>query len=355
MFVNSLYFVKVMGKKIGTILQYIIFLGGGIFLIWWQFHKMSPDQIAKFKFSLASANYWLMIPVVICALASHVSRSVRWRILMAPMGYRPLLFNTFGVTMVGYLANSFVPRLGEILKCTLLGKYENIPVQKLIGTVVIERIFDFSCYLIFIIITILTQYQLVGNFVASEWTVLTTENTGTPFWLRGIFFIVVVVITILLLRFIFKSYGQGKFIKPINHFIKGIKEGIATIKNLRQRGWFLFHTFFIWSMYLLQIFIGFSAIPEVAHLGLNAACSVLTLATLAMIITPGGIGTFPTAVFLVLGLYKIDQSTGEAFGWLMWGATTFIVLFFGLLLLGLLVIFNNNKSVLLSNKHVPIL
>ena len=97
-------------------------------------------------------------------------------------------------------------------------------------------------------------------------------------------------------------------------------------------------------MYLLEIYIGFAAIKEVSHLGLDAACSVLTLATLAMIITPGGIGTFPTAIFLVLGLYDIEQTTGEAFGWLMWGTTTFIILFFGLLCLGLLYFINKNKT-----------
>jgi hypothetical protein len=66
-----------MGKKIGIILQYIIFLGGGIFLIWWQFNKMTPEQIVKFKFSLSSADYRVLIPVIFMALSSHFSRSVR--------------------------------------------------------------------------------------------------------------------------------------------------------------------------------------------------------------------------------------------------------------------------------------
>jgi uncharacterized protein (TIRG00374 family) len=345
-----------MGKKIGIILQYIIFLGGGIFLIWWQFNKMTPEQIVKFKFSLSSADYRVLIPVIFMALSSHFSRSVRWRILIAPMGYKPSLFNTFGVTMVGYLANSFVPRLGEILKCTMLGKYEKIPVQKLIGTVVIERVFDFICYFIFIVITVLIQYKLVGNFVKEELAVMMNNNTGLPFWARGLLTIAIIIIFIGMLRFIFKKYASGKFVQRLKNFFTGLKEGINSIKKLEKRGWFLFHTLFIWSMYLLEIYIGFSAIREVAHLGLNAACSVLTLATLAMIITPGGIGTFPTAIFLVLSLYNIDQSTGEAFGWLMWGATTFIILFFGLLCLGLLFFINRKKQADdIINKSMPLL
>ncbi len=333
-----------MGKKIGVILQYIIFLGGGIFLIWWQFNKMTPVEVVNFKISLAHADYRILIPVVFMALASHVSRSIRWKILIAPMGYTPSLFNTFGVTMVGYLANSFVPRLGEILKCTMLGKYEKIPVQKLIGTIVIERIFDFCCYLIFIVVTILIQYKLVGDFVKVKLAALVNSKTGMPLWGRVLLIVSITVVLMWLLRFIFKKYAASKFIQRLKNFVTGLKEGIASIKKLQKRGWFLFHTLFIWSMYLLQIYVGFSAIQQVAHLGINAACSVLTLATLAMIITPGGIGTFPTAIFLVLTLYNIDQPTGEAFGWLMWGSTTFIVLFFGLLFLGLLFFINRKKQ-----------
>ena len=106
------------------------------------------------------------------------------------MGYKPSLFNTFGVTMVGYLANTFVPRLGEILKCTLLGKYEKIPVQKLIGTVVIERVFDFVCYLIFILFTFLIQYKLVGNFIEEIIAPIMNNNTGRPLWLRALLTII---------------------------------------------------------------------------------------------------------------------------------------------------------------------
>ena len=332
-----------MGKKLGTILQYIFFLGGGIFLIWWQFHNMTPGQVTKFKIALADANYKMFIPVIFMSVASHISRSARWKILIAPMGYKPSLFNTFCVTMVGYLANSFVPRLGEILKCTLLGKYEKIPVQKLIGTIVVERVFDFLCYLIFILLTIIIQFKLVGNFVKEEVNKITINNSGISFWTNIILTSSVIIALIFLIRFLINKYSSGKFVLRLKNFISGLKEGIASIKNLQNRGWFIAHTIFIWSMYLLQIYVGFTAIQEVSHLGLNAACSVLTLATLAMIITPGGIGTFPTAVFLVLGLYNIEQSTGEAFGWIMWGATTFIILFFGSLSLILLFFYNRKQ------------
>ena len=130
----------------------------------------------------------------------------------------------------------------------------------------------------------------------------------------------------------------------VKSFIEGLKEGIATVKKMKQRRWFLFHTALIWSMYLLQIYVGFLGINELSHLGIGAACSVLTLATLAMIIMPGGLGAFPKAVSWILLLYAIDEPIGEAFGFVMWGATTFITIFFGLLFTGIMIYRNRVKS-----------
>ncbi|MEP6677048.1 MAG: lysylphosphatidylglycerol synthase transmembrane domain-containing protein [Ferruginibacter sp.] len=332
-----------MNKRLLNILKYVIFLGGGAFLVWWQFHQMTADQEKKFIYAITHAKYWVLIPVIIMALASHLSRSIRWRILIEPLGYKPSIFNTFCATMVGYLANSFLPRLGEIIKCTMLGKYEKIPAQKLIGTIVVERIFDIICYIIFIIITVLIQYKRVGDF-ASERVKAINQHGVVPLWVKLLILTACILLLIFILRWMYKKYDQSRVVQKIKSFTSGIAEGIATVKKLKNRGWFIFHTVFIWSMYLMQIYVGFIAVSEVSHLSLAAACGVLTLATLAMIVTPNGLGTFPAAVFLVLQLYNVDNVIGEAFGWLMWGTTTFIILFFGSLFFLLMVLVNNKKT-----------
>src|SRR6476661_3412778 len=136
-----------MRKRLLSILQYIIFLGGGIFLVWWQLRSMTPEEEQDFRNAMSYANYWLVIPVVILCILSHLSRAMRWKLLMEPLGYKPALKNVFSVIMVGYLANAAVPRLGEILKCTFLSRYEKLQVDKLFGTILVERTFDLVCYL----------------------------------------------------------------------------------------------------------------------------------------------------------------------------------------------------------------
>jgi uncharacterized protein (TIRG00374 family) len=191
-----------MNKKFVTILKYLFFLGLGLFLVWWQFDKMTVVQKEQFSESLQNANYWLVLPVIIMAILSHISRAIRWKILMEPMGYNPSTVNTFYSVMTGYVANTFVPRAGEILKCSLLNRYEKIPTNKLIGTILIERAFDFFCYLILILFTILIQLNKVSDFIKEKFVAIGENNRRSPVWLK----LLVVIFIISLLVYLFKSF-----------------------------------------------------------------------------------------------------------------------------------------------------
>jgi len=328
-----------MKKKLFTILKYAFFLALGFFLVWWQFDKMSAVQKSQFFESLKHANYWLILPVAIMAILSHISRAVRWKILIEPMGYKPSTTNTFYSVMSGYLANTFLPRAGEILKCSLLSKYEKIPMNKLIGTILIERLFDFICYLVLIVITILIQINNVSDFVKLKFSEIANKNRTFPVELKLAIVVLIIAVIIIILRWVFKKYAHHRYIISIKGFHIGFREGLHSIRYLKNRGWFLAHTIFIWTLYLLEIYVGFSALSATAHLGIAEACSVLSLATLGMIVSPGGIGAFPLAVQEVLLIYDVDN---VSFGWLIWGVSTAIIIVVGLISLGLIV-YKNKK------------
>ena len=60
---------------------------------------------------------------------------------------------------VGYLTNMAVPRAGEVARCTALNRLENIPISKLLGTVVLERAIDFLMLFLFLCGVLLTSYN----------------------------------------------------------------------------------------------------------------------------------------------------------------------------------------------------
>ncbi len=94
-----------MNKRLVSVIKYLFFFGLGIFLVWWSLHQLPDTEWDKFKESLASAQYWMILPVFAILTASHVLRALRWRLLMEPMGYFPSFPNTFFAVMIGYLAN----------------------------------------------------------------------------------------------------------------------------------------------------------------------------------------------------------------------------------------------------------
>ena len=333
-----------MKKKVISLLQYIFFLGLGIFLFWWSIRKI--DDWSEIKASLANANYWLIIPVVISLLISHYSRAIRWRILIEPLGYRPKQTNAFLAVLIGYMANLAIPRLGEILKCTFLARYEKVPADKLIGTIVAERAFDVLCLLMVILITFLWQVDTIGAYLKETIASILQSRAEQLTTTRIILFFVVLFAVLGLIWFVLDRYAHLKFIQRIKVIIKGVWEGLISVKRIKNKGWFFFHTIFIWSMYLLSVRLGMFALQETSDLGWKESLSVLTTGSIAMIVpTPGGgMGVYPFFVQQTLLLYGMTESTGLAFGGILWVVQFFQMLLSGFVALLLFPYFNKTPE-----------
>ena len=302
------------------------------------------------KEALKSARYILFVPVFFIITASHISRAVRWKILMKPMGYNPRLINTFFAVMVGYLANLAIPRLGEVLKCTILSKYEKVPADKLVGTILIERVMDVICLVTVFIIALLSQANIIGEFAST--TLKANFFSGGTKAVVIKFSIIIISIAVLyfIFKYVFRLLGQYLIIKRIKQVFIGVSTGISSIKNLQNKKGFIFHTVFIWSCYIGGTYLGFFATTGTDHLPLAAVFPVLAFASIGMIITPGGIGTYPRFIMQVMLLYNIEEGLGYANGTLQWIAQSVIILIVGFISLLLLPYYNKQKIVL--NKKV---
>lgn len=329
-----------MKKKILNILKYASFLGLGVFLVWWSLQQIPEENWKDFRKAFSTAKYWLVIPVFFILSVSHILRAVRWKMLMLPMGYNPSLVNTFFAVMIGYLANLAVPRLGEVLKCTLLAKYENVPADKLVGTIVAERAFDILCLIIVFLIAFALQFDEIGSYGIQLLRRLFIGKTGTFDIVKFAIIIAVIILFAFILKILFKRFSDIRLIRAVRNIIKGIWQGIVSVKDLKQKWAFIFTSLGIWGTYLLGTWIGFYGTAGTAGLSLEIAVSALAFGSIGMIITPGGIGTY--AVFLAKVLEKngIPFYIGFANGTLQWFAQFLIVIFAGFISLGLLPWYN---------------
>src|SRR5215213_5233837 len=167
-----------MKKSIFTLLQYSFFLGLGILFVWLSVKNIDHAQWLQIKDSLQRARHWMIIPVFLMLLLSHYSRALRWKILMEPMGYHPSTFNTFAAVMIGYLVNAGVPRLGEVVKCTLLSRYEKVRADRLVGTIVMERAVDLVSLTLIFVLALIFQGHIIREHVTNKIGNFFQDNTG---------------------------------------------------------------------------------------------------------------------------------------------------------------------------------
>lgn len=301
-----------------------------LFFIWLSLRHLNAEQWVEIRAALAHTRYLLIIPVIGILFLSHWVRALRWRLLIESMGQKVQKREAFYAVLIGYLVNQAVPRLGEVMKCTLLGKRTGIAVEKLIGTILLERLFDACCLLIFFGLTLGIQPdlydRLMDTFFQSNATPTPQKDLGIVFWVIGLLLTGLGLFIWLGLRKLKVEKVRVRF----NQFKKQFIEGLRAIQHLRARGEFLLLTLIMWVCYLGGGYIGLLAFQDTQHLGIPVAFSILSAGSVGMIASPGGIGAYAYLIQKTMELYGVQQAVAIAFGWLLWLVQTGVIVLGGL-------------------------
>ncbi len=329
-------------KKIAiSILKIGLPLGLGAYLVWYFFSTLSADEKDQIAEAVKQANYWWVLLSAIPAILSHVSRAYRWKYTLEPLGYKPDFANSFFAVMIGYSVNLAVPRLGEISRCGFMNRYDKIPFDKLFGTVIAERLADAIILLTTITITVLIQYDIISDFVND----LLSDYFGN---ISGTFILVLmfgaVVSGVVGLYLVYKIDWKIAILIKVQNLVKGVISGVTSILTMKNKGWFLVHTAFIWVMYFFMLYLNFFALEETSTISFSAALTAFTLGGLAMALTNGGIGAYPLAIQAALAIYGFSEAAGGALGWIMWIAQTVLIIVLGAGSMLLMPIYNKHKN-----------
>lgn len=301
--------------------------------------------------------FWLVV-ILLAFMISNISRALRWNQLIEPLGYKPKIFNTFFATMVGYMINLALPRAGEIAKPATVTQYEKIPLEKLVGTIVVDRIFDVLMLLLVTGLTFLLQFKHLYNFLFGEGKpsaeclhpIAETEAGFVIPWL--LLFQIVIGIGIFLFFVIiakWKTLKETAIAKKIIALIQSFITGVKTVSQLKSPFMFFVHTMIIWLMYYLMLYLCFFAYAPTENLSPLAALLAFTFGTFGMVIpSPGGMGTYQIAVTAALVIYGVAEADAFAFSNIMFFTITlFGNMFFGLLAYIVLPIYNRGYEPIL--------
>jgi len=343
-----------MKKILINISKYLVFLIIGVALFLSVYRDIDIDKLES---ELKHLNYfWIFVSLIFSLLAQFI-RAVRWNMLIESLNYKPKLFNTFLSVMVLYMVNLLIPRAGEIGRCTVLAKYENIPFAKLVGTVFIERTADLVVMILLAIIIFLWQFKYVmatfeKDRISSVVNVFGNISEVKQKNLFDFEHILIYVGVILLVVYIivklknFRKKGQNISLKnKLNEIKFHLIEGIKSIVNLKKPGYFIIYTFLIFLMWLLMLYVVFLAYAPTKNMTIIMGATAFMMGGIAMLLpVQGGIGPWHLMVILTLNAYGLNIEQGAIFALIAHTTTILVYFIFGIIALILFSIVNKTEN-----------
>ncbi len=327
-----------MNKKYKNIIKTILFISIGIGLFYLVYKDFDIDTILS---EIKNVNYWWFIPMFIIGILSHVSRSIRWQMLLNSDGSNVKFANTFMAVLNGYFANIALPRLGEVTRCAIVSKYEKQNFSKVLGTMVSERITDVLMLVLVTILAFLLQSTQISQFIANnpDLGVKLQKFISLPMIIAYI--IVGSIGIIFLIKLLKGKLDHMPIFKKLAEFVKSFWKGILSIKKVKSPFWYFVHSVFIWSMYFFMLYICFFAFEGFAELGMVTALIVFVAGSFGMVApAPNGIGAYHFMIIQTFVLYGIATEKAAAFALIVHGIQTFILVIAGLASFILLPIIN---------------
>lgn len=336
-----------MKKTALKVLKFLGFFILGAFIFWLIYKDQDIDRIKSVLKN--DVNYFWVVISLLIGLISHTSRTIRWQLMIEPVSHRPGFVNTFMAVMIGYLMNMAFPRMGEVSRCGVLSRYEKVSFTKLFGTVVAERLIDMISLLVLLAIVIFSQFGQMILFLNQNPSIKSKliSITTSPYLLIGLF-------VFILLVFVFrKSIKQNFLFKKVQGILVNFKEGFISIRSIKQKGWFYFHSAFIWIMYYLMFYSVFFSFDFTKVLGPIAGLTSFVLASFGMVApVQGGIGPWHFMATEGLKLYGVPFEDGVIFAFVAHTSMTLMIIIIGLISMMILPFLNRRKAITAETKMI---
>ncbi len=306
-----------MKKTISKALQIGIPLVLGIALVIYFYAQFTPQQWAEMMGHFQSAKYGYLALAASLSVLSHVVRSHRWHLLLQPMGYNPRLINSFFAVCIAYFMNLFIPKSGELSRAVSINRYENVPLNKALGTIITERVIDLIFLIFFTVIAISLQYDVLFGYVR--------EKIPMTKLLVGL----VILVLLVWLGAQWLKKAQHRYAQKARDFMRGLKTGMLSIAHVQQPGLFIVESLVVWLLYLASFFTATFALEQTAVIGFDVLIIGFVVGSFTFAFTNSGVGYYPLAIAGILSLFGIPETLGNAFGWLVWTSNILSIILLG--------------------------
>lgn len=278
--------------KAKEVLIYFFSLALGIGLLIYTFRGVSLRDIGE---ELYHINYFYLFVFIVVIFLGAFLRALRWKYMITSFKNDVKLKNLFEATIVGYGINAILPRLGEVARSLYLGSSEKISRSSVLGTVVVERVFD----LIFLIISVVVSLCIFGDELVIKY----------PWIYNSIYFgIFILFITIVFLLLVIKY--QNKIVSWIDTFFNKINlkffsrateitskviDGFDSIKTKKNYLMTFLLSPLLWLTYAFGSYVGLLALnmDKLKPVGFGSGLIIMSITTFGIMIPiPGSTGSY---------------------------------------------------------------
>ena len=312
---------KIIKKTLKIVLP--ILLGG--FILYWVYRDFDFERAKEVL--LHGTDWGWMLLSLLFGVMSHVLRGWRWRQTLEPLGAYPKRSDCVDAIFISYAANLMLPRVGEVSRCGVLVKYDDVSFSKSLGTVVTERLVDTLCILLITGLTFMAQmpvflrfFQETGTKIPSLMHLLTS-----PWFYVSLFSVIgVLVLAYYLMRML-------SFFEKVKGVVLNVCEGVMSLRNVKNIPLFVFYTLSIWGCYCDHFYLTFYCFSFTEHLSFQAAMVMFVGGTFAVIVpTPNGAGPWHFAVITMMMLYGVSATDAGIFALIVHGIQTLLVIILGI-------------------------
>jgi len=309
-------------SRIFFYLRFLIFLSLGIFLFYYVFNSQQEiyrEQCLQNPEKAGNCSLWskliedikkldrvLIVLVMLGFIISNGMRARRWVILLRPLGIYAGFWETFWAVHLGYFANLALPRMGEIARAGALARRLHSPLEKVLGTIIMDRLLDLIVLSMVTCLGFFLQTKVLYEFLSQKanislWDLMILMFIG----MLGIVFII----------FLFRTdLFYSPIIEKIKSKLSGFKDGIMSILKSDHPLEVILLSFGIWLLYYSMTIIGLKAFAPTSGINLVQGLIVFIIGGLSMIIpTPGGIGPYHFLTMSALGIYGIQSIDGFSY------------------------------------------
>ena len=314
-----------MKKVINSLVKIVLplALGGGI--LWWTYRDF--DFSAVSHTFLYEMNLWWLALSLVFEVLSHVFRGLRWKQTLEPLGERPRTTTCIHAIFLSYAASLVIPRSGEVARCGVLKRYDGVSFTKSLGTVVTERVVDMVCVLLIALLVLLLQFDVPHTFFMEKGTSLdqihSLLTSGSLYLWAG------VAVTLCVGGYYLLS--RLSFADKVKQTLRGLWEGICSVRGVKNLPLFLFYSAAIWGSYIMQFYLTFYCFSFTADLGFKAGLAVFITTSFAVLVpTPNGAGPWHYVVISMLTLlYGVSEADAGVFALIVHGTQTAALILLG--------------------------